>query len=520
MADYFTALYLGHADGAAELAWQLDDYRQDYLREEREEYRRPIVTYRYPAPVAMFDDTTYKKGALVLHMIHGLVGDDGWWKAIRAYLDRFALQTVKTTDLQSVFEEVTGVPLGPVFDQFVYGAGHPELKLRWDYQADRGMVHLSVRQDQELDDETGLFSFPVEIGLLGEKGMEIQKVPVLARREQDLYLPSSTRPRTVVFDPRGWVLATADFDKPTAEWIAQLDDSGETAAQLAALRALGKIGDAAAVEALQKALHDQPFHGLREVAAKALAEAGTESALTALRAGLDDRDSRVRTAALDGLGEFPEHRELLPALRQALEGDSSYKARAAAAKSLGKFRDASSEVAPWLVRALSQESHGEDVRAAALRSLAELDAPGAIDQAFRYAAYGAPAESRDDAMRALARIASHRKDPELRARVRRTLEGFLGESDVRVRERAQRALGQLGDPEAVPALERNARAEPDVEQQRSARRAIDEIRGRGEEDQGLRLRVQQLEREVDVLKSQLDEAKEGAAGGAAELQNH
>src|SRR4029077_19433983 len=55
MADYFTALYLGHAGGAAELAWQLDGYKQRYLKEDREDYRRPLVTYRYPAPVAMFD---------------------------------------------------------------------------------------------------------------------------------------------------------------------------------------------------------------------------------------------------------------------------------------------------------------------------------------------------------------------------------------------------------------------------------------------------------------------------------
>ncbi|HYG62666.1 MAG TPA: M1 family aminopeptidase, partial [Thermoanaerobaculia bacterium] len=526
MADYLTVLYLGHAGGAEEAAVELETIRQAYLREDARRYRRPIVTDRYPDPITLFDRHSYEKGALVMRMIHGLLGEEGWWKGIRAYLDRFALQTVKTSDFQSVLEKSTGVTLGPLFDQYVYGAGHPELEVRWDYQADRELVRLEVRQTQEVTGETGLFSFPVEIGLagdVGDGGLEIQTVQILARAEQEIYLHSPARPRTVVFDPRDWVLAAVDFDKPTAEWVAQLSaaaGAAETPARLEALRALGELADAPAVEALAKALRQDPFHGARQVAAEALGQAGTEAARQALEAGAGDRDSRVRTMVLASLGNFPRDRESLPLLRRALEGDDSYKARAAAATALGRRRDAAREVTPWLVRALSQESHQEDVRAAAIEALAELDSPAVVDHAFRLAAYGAPAESRDEAVTALARIAARRQDPELRARVRRTLEGILAERDSRMREEALRALMELGDAEAIPALERTGRTDPDPELRLRAGQVIERIRGNAAagpsgDGEGLRLRVEQLEREIDVLKARLEEAQgtlEGATG--------
>src|SRR6185436_2403289 len=118
-ADYMTALWKGHAHGPDELAWEVDHLVQDHLAEANDEYRRPLVTRRYPAPIRMFDAHSYQKGALVLHMIRGLLGDETWWRGLRAYVERFAERTVTTADFQEVMEQVSGVSLGPLFDQYV-----------------------------------------------------------------------------------------------------------------------------------------------------------------------------------------------------------------------------------------------------------------------------------------------------------------------------------------------------------------------------------------------------------------
>lgn len=514
-ADYFTALFAGHAHGQDELDAQLDGLRRGYLREDANRYRRPIVTRRYADSFAMFDSHTYAKGALVLHMAHFLLGDEGWWKGIHTYLDRFAGHTVVTHDLQEALEDSTGASLGPLFDQYVYGAGHPELKVRWDWQPETHQVHLEIRQTQEVTAETGLFSFPVEVVLVGEKGTVVRRLPVAARALQDLYLPSDERPRTVVLDPKGWILKTVDFDKPAAEWAIQLTAAKELPARLEAIRALGALDGAEAVAALGRALREEPFYVTRQEAAKALGKAGGDAALEALRPGLADKDSRVRTDTLDALGSFPTHTELIPLLRRALETEESYAARAAAATSLGAFESRREDVAPVLVAALEQSSFRELVRDAALKALGKLDPDRAFAPAQRFAAYGAPIDSRRQALNTLADIGS--KSTRRREEVRKILVGYLDDPSYTVREGVYGAIAALGDPAAIPDVERRGRLEPEARQRLHAEKAVHDLRKKktetaGKDEKALRDRLEQLERESDVLKERvrvLEETKGG-----------
>jgi aminopeptidase N len=508
-ADYFTALYMRSAHGDDAFAAEVDDLRRAYLREADRDYRRPIVEKRYADPIDMFDRHTYAKGALVLHMIHHLLGEEGWAKGIHAYVERYAAQTVTTADLQDTLERATGVALGPIFDGYVYGAGHPELKVKWDYRPETHQVHLEIRQTQKLDAQEGLFAFPLDVALVGEKETAMRRVQVAARDFQDLYIESGERPRTVVLDPEGWILKTVDFSRPAAEWAIQLAASKPLAAKLEAIRALGNLGGDEAVTALGRALRDEPFYAARHEAAKALGDIKKDSALEALRAGIADKDSRVRSAVLDSLGSFPDKAaELIPILKKALETDDSYAVRAAAAGALGDFEKHRQEVVPLLVAALSQESHREAVRGAAIKALAQIDPAHAWDHAVRLAKYGAPIQSRAEALDALVTIGKH--DHHRHDEVRKILEGYLDDPYYSLREGAYRRLGELGDPAAIPAIEHRARLEADGRQLRNAERAVERIRtaeAKGREDQALRDRVEQLERETEVLKEQLQQGE-------------
>ncbi|MBW8873347.1 MAG: HEAT repeat domain-containing protein [Acidobacteria bacterium] len=513
-ADYFTALYEGNAHGPDELQAQLDEYRRGYLREDANRYRRPIVTRRYADSIAMFDGHTYVKGALVLHMAHFLLGDEGWWKGIHAYLDRFGGHTVVTSDLQEALEDATGASLGPLFEQYVYGAGHPELKVRWSWQPETRQVHLEIRQTQELTAETGLFSFPLEVALVGEKETVVRRLPVAARAVQDLYLASDERPRTVVLDPKGWILKTVDFDKPVAEWVIQLATATELPTRLEAIRALGALGGAEAVAALGRALREEPFHLARREAAKALGAVGGDAALEALRPGLADKDSRVRTDALDALQHFPTHTELIPLLRRALEHEESYFARAAAATALGAFESRREEVAPLLVAALEQTSFHEVVRGSAIIALGKLDPDRAFAPAQRLSAYGAPIDSRRSALNALADVGS--KSSRRREEVRKVLVGYLDDPSYVFREGVYAAIAILGDAAAIPAVERRGRLEADVRQRLHAEKTVHDLQKKkaaaGKEEKALRDRLEQLERESEVLKDRVRALEETKGG--------
>ncbi len=513
-ADYMTALWDRHAHGPDEFAWEVDDLRRAYFAEDKDEYRRPIATKRYADPIQLFDAHTYEKGALVLRMVHGLLGEETWWRAVRQYLARFAGRTVTTADFQGLFDEVSGIPLSPVVEQYVQGAGHPELAIRWDWRPKERMVRLAVEQTQQVTGETGFFALPVEIGLVGEKGIEIRRVQLEPRRFQDLDLPSEERPRTIVFDPSAWTLATVVFDKPLAEWIVQLEAADGLAMKLEALRALGETGGGMAKgeaeAALGQALREEPFRGARQVAAQSLAKLGTDAALAELKAGLKDREGRVRTEILKALGSFPQHRELVPVLVRALEQEEGPYARAAAAESLGHFEEFRAEASPALLRALSQKSHGDVITGTAIKALADLGAPQTFDHAVRLARYGAPINSRDDAFLALAKYAT-KQGPDVRTKARRVLESYLDDPSYLARRGLYPALAELGDPAAIPALERAARNETDAQQRLNAEDAIAKLREAPTEPVSTEVaadRLQQLEREAEVLRQRVDELEE------------
>ena len=514
-ADYFTALYARSAHGEDAFAVEIDDLRRAYLREAERDYRRPIVEKRYADPIDMFDRHAYAKGALVLHMIHHLLGEEGWAKGIHAYVERYAAQTVTTADLQNTLETATGVALGPLFDGYVYGAGHPELKVKWDYRPETRQVHLEIRQTQKLDAHDGLFAFPLDVALVGERETVARRVQVAARDFQDLYIESDERPRTVVLDPEGWILKTVDFAKPAAEWAVQLTAAKPLAAKLEAIRALGDLGGDEAVAALGRALRDEPFYAARR--------GGREGAgrhQEGPRPGGPAR--RARRQGQPRALDRPRCARRLPRARradpdpQAGPGDGRQlrRARLGGRRARRVREPPRRRSLPLLVAALAQESFREAVRGTAIKALAQVDPARAWDHAVRLAKYGAPIDSRADALEALVTIAKH--DRHRRDEVRKILEGYLDDPYYSLREDAYRRLGELGDPAAIPAIEHRARLEPDGRQQRNAEKAVERIRNseaKGREDQALRDRVEQLERETEVLKEQLRQGEKKGGGG-------
>ena len=65
-------------------------------------------------------NVVYYKGAYVLHLLREKLGEEPFWKGIRAYSQRYFGKSVKTEDFKSAMEWATGTDLGDFFDQWVY----------------------------------------------------------------------------------------------------------------------------------------------------------------------------------------------------------------------------------------------------------------------------------------------------------------------------------------------------------------------------------------------------------------
>ncbi len=59
----------------------------------------------------MFDGMTYAKGACVLHMLRGLLGDDVWWKSLALLWPTPPLEVVDTDDFKKAMEAGSGKDL-------------------------------------------------------------------------------------------------------------------------------------------------------------------------------------------------------------------------------------------------------------------------------------------------------------------------------------------------------------------------------------------------------------------------
>ena len=165
-ATYFDALFREHDLGRDEYLQNVLSLRDNYFQEDGRNYRRSIVTTRYRDPVELFDRHLYEKGALVLHMLRGVLGDDDFRRSLRHYVARHREGSVETVDLRRAVEEVTGRNLEPFFDQWVHRAGHPEIKATFSWDEKRRTATVSVKQAQSAVDDTPLvFRMPLAVAV-------------------------------------------------------------------------------------------------------------------------------------------------------------------------------------------------------------------------------------------------------------------------------------------------------------------------------------------------------------------
>jgi aminopeptidase N len=67
----------------------------------------------------MFDDRVYKRGALTLHAVRRVVGDEVFFEILRTWCDRNRHGTGRTSEFIALAEELSASDLGPLFSQWL-----------------------------------------------------------------------------------------------------------------------------------------------------------------------------------------------------------------------------------------------------------------------------------------------------------------------------------------------------------------------------------------------------------------
>lgn len=368
-ATYSDYLYWRHQMGDDEAAVNLQGKLNAYLKEARTRYVRPIVTDRYNEPAEMFDSHTYPKGALVLHMLRNLLGDEAFFAVLKHFLDRYAFDAVDTADFVRSVKTVTGQNLDWFFDQWLFKPGHPVFNVRSEWDPSRKIVRVSVSQVQDFARGIPVFRVPVAIAIVTEKGRTTRSA-WLRQKDEVLELPSDSKPLLVRFDEGNVLLAEVHVEQTVDELLYQLRHD-DVLGRMSAAAALGGRKDGQGVfEALAASAEGDHFWAVRRASVEAIAKVQDSRAAAALKkAAAADASASVRAAALAGLGSG-NAAAVTEFLKDRFTKENSDLARAEAVRALGRTGDTA--LIPFLERCAGVASHRNVVGNAATQALAQL----------------------------------------------------------------------------------------------------------------------------------------------------
>ncbi len=453
-ASYCEVLYREHWRGEEDAGYHRLLQAKGYFARDRVE-RRPIVTKGYSIPMELFDAHIYQKGSLVLHMLRRALGEEPFRRCLAEYIKRHAGGNVQTEDLIAVVADVTGRNLEGFFDQWVYGAGFPELDVTFAWDERKSAVTLTVDQKQKVEGATGLFRIPLEVRFHGRRSVRGETLQ-LSEAHQVFAFPTREKPLFVSVDPGANILKTLTLNMPAEMLKAQLKKDPDWFGRIEAARALCRNGSRDALAAVRDALQKDPFWGAKAEMAGALGENGSLQARDALIGALRTKNHKVRRAIVLALAAFRDD-ATADALVPIAKKDPSYFVEGEANASLGATRRPRAfEV---LVESARRDSHLDAVRAGALSGLAQLRDERAWPVLEACAKPGGAPQGRVAALRAMAGMAKGREP--YRYDVRETLEGYLRDPDFFVKFGAILALEVLGEPASSEAVERTGLREAD-----------------------------------------------------------
>lgn len=446
-ATYYAHLYEGHKFGRDAMLYGLyRDAQGRVLRNGND--KKPIVYRDYTSEGEQFDYRAYPKGSWVLHMLRSQLGEELYRKCVKTYLERHALTSVVTEDLNAVIEELSGRSFDPFFDQWVYHARFPDLRISYRWLPAEKLASVSVEQTHTVDDDVLLFRFPTKLRFMVD-GKAVDFPIRISKKRHEFYVPLDAQPSIVRFDPDYTVLANVTFSKPDDMLFAQLSNQADVIGRVRAAEALAKRKTLKSVTHLKTALNSDPFFGVRIAASSALRQIRDDNAFAALTDSMHQTDARVRNDVVQKVTQFyrPETFDLL---QKVLATEKNPAILVTAIRGLGRFDGQRSR--PLILKFLRSKSFRNELAAAALGAIRMQD-----DASYRPALV-AVVRSREheftssgfgSALQTLAHISRTDDD---KTEVLELIKRHINHPKSRIQRAAIQALGTLGDVRATAVL--------------------------------------------------------------------
>lgn len=184
-----------------------------------------LVRYYYHDREDMFDRISYEKGGAILHYLHGLTGDTAFYKAMQIYLTKNALQSAEAANWRMAVEDATGLDWNWFFNQWYFRAGHPVLRLAYEYNDDRGELTVHVRQMQS--DSGYIYKLPLKAALGYNGNMQVVDWNIQKRRQDFTFKYVNGNRPVFIPDVTHWLVGEIKDMKKPEEWLRQYQSTGD-----------------------------------------------------------------------------------------------------------------------------------------------------------------------------------------------------------------------------------------------------------------------------------------------------
>lgn len=142
-------------------------------------------------PNDLIDGVTYVKAAEVIRMLRLVMGEESFKEAKMRYFNKFHNSNADTDDFFDVFEEVHGQSLDQFKKEWLFRIGYPKVRAETSYHEPKR--EFRIKLTQECDGAP--FHVPIQLGLVDEKGKDIEeRVVELRDEEADIIIENVDKP--------------------------------------------------------------------------------------------------------------------------------------------------------------------------------------------------------------------------------------------------------------------------------------------------------------------------------------
>ena len=299
-ANYSEYLWREHKYGKQEANAHLFENNLAYLNGPNSD--KNLVRFNYSNKEDIFDLVSYNKGGAILHMLRNYLGDTAFFKGLNLYLTENKFKSAEVHQLRLAFEKLIGKDLNWFFNQWFFGANHPQIEVSYDYNIIQDKVTVNIIQLQ-----AEKFKFPFAIDIY-ENGISRREHVFVDENDASFTFPYRKQPDFIQVNADGVLLCEITENKVLSDYIFQIKNAESYSDRRSALLELvKKQDDKAAFNAIVEALNDS-YYKLRILALENIDLINKFTKKEVIRKiakiATSDPKTLVKSAAIETLGKL------------------------------------------------------------------------------------------------------------------------------------------------------------------------------------------------------------------------